>query len=295
LSLFLFPCLFFNLPIFSFPFLSLSLFYLADYRPLSRMTDSDGDGDGDGVIIENEEQLWNGESIQSSPGPCPCLSLLIMVRWPVISEVSKVVATECAAHAHEAIDNALRAWLSLASRCRRELALSEDDVAVCAQHLLHGSLFIANPEYVRTQIIYSLLQDDETAHLYPIASFLLLDGRADEMAFRKMIEESCFQRLIELINDRKEEDPGLHLLLLELIYEMSRIQQLGVRDLIQVDDGFVASLFQLIEGLSDDIHDPCLYPVIRVLVCRRTLLLPPLSRLPPLRERLAHKGTASFE
>ncbi|KAI0389344.1 hypothetical protein F5Y17DRAFT_132125 [Xylariaceae sp. FL0594] len=201
---------------------------------------TDADDEGDGWMIENEEQLW--------------------------IEVAKVVATECAAHAHQDIDNALRAWLSLASRCRRELSLSEDDVAACAQYLLHGSLFTANPEYVRTQIIYSLLQDDETAHLYPIASFLLLDGRCDAMTFRKMIEESCFQRLIELINRRKEEDPALHLLLLELMYEMSRIQQLRVQDLIQVDDGFVASLFQLIEGLSDDVHDPWLYPIIRVLL-----------------------------
>lgn len=192
------------------------------------------------AIVENEEQLWN--------------------------KVSTVVATQCAAHAHEAIDDALRAWLSLASRCRTEFALSEDDVAACSQYLLQGSLFIANPEYVRTQIIYSLLQDDETAHLYPIASFLLLDGRANEKTFRKMIEESCFHRLIELINGRKEHDPSLHRLLLELIYEMSRIERLRVQDLMHVDDGFVSYLFELTEILSDDVNDPCHYPIIRVLV-----------------------------
>ncbi|KAI0453950.1 hypothetical protein F5B21DRAFT_266252 [Xylaria acuta] len=192
------------------------------------------------VGIENEEQLWN--------------------------EVSNVVATQCAAHAYEAIDDALRIWLSLASRCRTEFALSEDDVAACSQHLLQGSLFITNAEYVRTQIIYSLLQDDETAHLYPIASFLLLDGRANETTFRKMIEESCFHRLIELINGRKEDDPPLHRLLLELIYEMSRIQKLRVQDLIYVDDGFIIYLFELTEILSDDANDPCHYPIIRVLL-----------------------------
>ncbi|KAI3319948.1 hypothetical protein HD806DRAFT_254504 [Xylariaceae sp. AK1471] len=198
------------------------------------------DSGSEDVILENEEQLWN--------------------------EVYKVVATHCDAHAHEAIDDALRTWLSLASRCRNEFALSEDDVAACSHYLLRGSLFVANPEYVRTQIIYSLLQDDETAHLYPIASFLLLDGRKSETTFRKMIEESCFHRLIELINGRKDHDPALHRLLLELIYEMSRIQQLRVQDLIHVDDGFVTYLFQLIEGLSEDAHDPYHYPIIRVLL-----------------------------
>ncbi|KAI0875315.1 hypothetical protein GGS24DRAFT_296849 [Hypoxylon argillaceum] len=197
-------------------------------------------GGGYEVAVENEEQLWN--------------------------EVSNVVATKCAANAHEAIDDALRIWLSLASRCRTEFALSEDDVAACSQHLLQGNLFLANPEYVRTQIIYSLLQDDETAHLYPIASFLLLDGRANEATFRKMIEESCFHRLIELINGRKEDDPPLHRLLLELIYEMSRIQKLRIQDLVHVDDCFVNYLFELTELLSDDVNDPCHYPIIRVLL-----------------------------
>ncbi|KAI0542418.1 hypothetical protein GGR58DRAFT_249255 [Xylaria digitata] len=192
------------------------------------------------VVIENEEQLW--------------------------IQVYDVVATQCAPHAHEAIDDALRTWLSLASRCRTDFALSEDDVAACSQHLLQGSLFIANPEYVRTQIIYSLLQDDETAHLYPIASFLLLDGRANETTFREMIEENCFHRLIELINGRKEHDPPLHRLLLELIYEMSRIQKLRTGDLIHVDDGFVNYLFELTEILSDDANDPCHYSIIRVLL-----------------------------
>lgn len=181
-------------------------------------------------------------------------------------EVSNVVATECAANAHEAIDDALRTWLSLASRCRTEFALSEDDVAVCSQHLLQGNLFITNPDYVRTQIIYSLLQDDETTHLYPIASFLLLDGRADETTFRMMIEENCFHRLIELINGRKEDDPSLHRLLLELIYEMSRIEKLRTQDLIHVDDAFINYLFELTEVLSDDVNDPCHYPIVRVLL-----------------------------
>ncbi|KAI0517715.1 hypothetical protein F5B22DRAFT_654494 [Xylaria bambusicola] len=192
------------------------------------------------ALIETEEQLWD--------------------------EVSSVVSTKCAPDAHEAIDDALRTWLSLASKCRIDFALSEDDVAACSQQLLQGSLFLANPDYVRTQIIYSLLQDDETAHLYPIASFLLLDGRANEVTFRNMIEESCFHRLIELINGRKEHDPSLHRLLLELIYEMSRIQKLRAEDLIHVDDGFVNYLFQLTEILSDDVNDPCHYPIVRVLL-----------------------------
>src|SRR5690349_18054359 len=36
--------------------------------------------------------------------------------------------------------------------------------------------------------------------------------------------------------------------------------------LVLVEDDFVRYLFQIIEGLSDDAHDPYHYPVIRVLV-----------------------------
>lgn len=140
-------------------------------------------------------------------------------------------------------------------------------MAYCSQRLLEGSLFRTNPDYVRIQIIYSLLQEDETAALYAISSFLLLDGRTHEDTLRSMVEESCFGRLIELINGRKQEDPDLHRLLLDLMYEMSRIERLRYEDLRHVDDNFVMYLFQLIEEFSDDVHDPYHYPIIRVLVC----------------------------
>ncbi len=142
-------------------------------------------------------------------------------------------------------------------------------MAYCSRRLLAGRLFRTNPDYVRTQIIYSLLQEDEPAPLYVIANFLLLDGRANEATFRSMVIENCFSRLLELINGRKKEDPGLHRVLLELMYEMSRIERLRYADLLHVDDGFVTYLFQLIEELSDDAHDPYHYPIIRVLVRRR--------------------------
>ncbi|KAL8828777.1 MAG: hypothetical protein Q9170_006458, partial [Blastenia crenularia] len=77
-----------------------------------------------------------------------------------------------------------------------------------------------------------------------------------------MKEEGVFPRLIELIYERKDDDVGLHRMLLELLYEMSRIQRLRLQDL---NDDFIRYLFQIIEGLSDDVNDPYHYPVIRVL------------------------------
>lgn len=150
---------------------------------------------------------------------------------------------------------------------------SEYDVARCSQLLLQSELFEANKEYVRIQIIYSLLQEDEPATLHFIASFLLFDGREDEATFEKMNQEGCFPRLLELVKQGKRDDAQLHRLLLELLYEMSRMQRLSAEELGQVDDDFVTYLFQMIEELSDDAKDPYHYPIIRVLVSRNVIHL----------------------
>ena len=46
-----------------------------------------------------------------------------------------------------------------------------------------------------------------------------------------MNEEGVFPRLIELIQEKKDDELGLHRMLLEVLYEMSRIQRLRLEDL----------------------------------------------------------------
>jgi hypothetical protein len=167
---------------------------------------------------------------------------------------------------HELIDDALRSWLYLVSSCRDRFLRDEDDVASCSQKLLESEVFRENKGYVRTQIIYSLLQEDEPSSLHAIANLLLLDGRSDDEVFRQMIEAGCFTRLTELIGGRRDDDRRLHRLLLELIYEMSRVERVRTEDLLHVDDALVTYLFKVIESLSDDVNDPYHYPIIRVLV-----------------------------
>lgn len=178
--------------------------------------------------------------------------------------LGEVVKSEC--DTHELIDDALRSWLHLVSSCRDRFLDYEDDLATCSQQLLDSQIFLGNEDYVRTQIIYSLLQEDEFCSLHVIANFLLLDGRSDETTFRQMIDAGCFARLLDLMKDCRDQDGRLHRLLLELMYEMSRIEHLRIEDLMHVDDAFVFHLFQLIEAYSDDALDPYHYPVIRVLV-----------------------------
>lgn len=155
---------------------------------------------------------------------------------------------------------------------RNKFCEADENVFACAQKLISSQIFVDNQDYVRTQILYSLLQEDEPSALHVITCFLLLDGQANEATFTRMVGEACFPRLLELINGRKERDPRLHRMLLELMYDMSRVERLRTEDLLQVDDGFVNYLFQIIEELSNDVHDPYHYPIIRVLV--RSSLFP---------------------
>ncbi|KAG6006095.1 hypothetical protein E4U21_007392 [Claviceps maximensis] len=181
------------------------------------------------------------------------------------TELSECLASDC--DTHEAIDDALRMWLDISAKLRFRASDLQFDFLNCAHMLLESRIFNSNKEYVRKQIIHSLLQEDEAGLLHAIASLLFLDGCANESIFPSMVEESCFPRLLELIISHQEEaDPHLQRVLLQLMYEMSRVQRLKVQDLALVDDEFVHYLFGIIEGLSDDVQDPYHYPTIRVLL-----------------------------
>jgi hypothetical protein len=210
--------------------------------------------------VESEQQFWDSE-----PSRCLANNALIVTNVAFLSALTEIISAPCTTP--ELLDNALRSWLHLVAKARDDYLDSEDDIASCSQGLLASQIYRGNSDYVRMQIIYSLLQEDDFAPLHVIANFLLLEGRTEETTFRRMIDEGCFVRLLELIKGCGGSDPRLHRLLLQLMYEMSRIEHLRPEDLMQVDDNFVMYLFKLIEALSDDASDPYHYPVIRVLVC----------------------------
>ncbi|KAI9850749.1 MAG: hypothetical protein M1838_005160 [Thelocarpon superellum] len=188
--------------------------------------------------LENEQQFW--------------------------AELDDIVSATCPSHA--LIDNALRSYLHFTSNYREEYLTSEYDMARCSDKLLQSKLFVAHEDYVRRQFIYCLLQEDSSDALHLITSFLLFDGRQSERTYEMMNLEGALPRLLELIQKRPDVDGALHRRLLELLYEMSRIQRLRLEDLRLIDEDFVSYLFQIIEELSDDVDDPYHYPVIRVLL-----------------------------
>ncbi|EME77562.1 uncharacterized protein MYCFIDRAFT_44922 [Pseudocercospora fijiensis CIRAD86] len=194
--------------------------------------------DGVQYTVENEEQFW--------------------------AELDEIVGAP--SENHEQIDNTLRSYLQYTTNFKKEYLQSEYDIARCCYKLLDAPVFKENQEYVRRQILYCLLQEDDADTLHLAAAVLLFDGRYNESTFEMMQGERAFPRLVELVRAKRHDDVGLHRLLLELLFEMSRIQRLTREDIISVDDAFILYLFQLIEELSDDAEDPYHYPIIRVLL-----------------------------
>ena len=120
--------------------------------------------------------------------------------------------------------------------------------------------------------------------LHYIAAFLLSDGRQNDVVFEMMNNEGTLPRLVDLIQSRKDDELDLHKTLLELMYEMSRIQRLRIEHLglsgscscsirlltsnstVSIDDDFIMYMFDIVESLANDVRDPYLSPIIRVLV-----------------------------
>ncbi|KAJ5972061.1 uncharacterized protein N7479_001979 [Penicillium vulpinum] len=184
------------------------------------------------------------------------------------TELQTIVSKHC--DSEDQIDDALRAYLNLTIQYKDKYLRSETDISRCSYKLFTSSIFATHADYVRRQILYGLLQDDDPNTLHFIASFILFDGRQNEFVLKMLNEEGVFARLLELIQAMRradlEGDAGLHRLLMDLVYEMSRIQRIRIEDLVLVDDDFVRCLFDIIEDLSYDVTDPYHYPVIRVLL-----------------------------
>ncbi|KAI9762738.1 MAG: hypothetical protein M1840_001147 [Geoglossum simile] len=179
-------------------------------------------------------------------------------------ELDEIVSAQC--QTQLLIDHALKSYLRFTSNYKGEYLKSEYDVARCSYRLRESTLFSANKGYVRRQIIHTFLQESATDTLHLLASFLLFDGRQSGETFEMMKNENVFSRLVELVQGRRDDDPGLYRILLDLLYEMSRVQRLPLEELVLIDDAFVMHLFGIIEELSDDASDPYHYPIIRVLL-----------------------------
>ncbi|KAI1002712.1 hypothetical protein K3495_g5493 [Podosphaera aphanis] len=175
------------------------------------------------------------------------------------AELLDILATPCPARA-------LRTYLSFCTRFADEYLPTPTDVDQCAQQLLGSALFRTEPDAVRALVVQAFLGAETVGVLRILAHLLLLDGRAHQATFELMSAQGCFVRLLRVLHPITDAMVPVQQLLLKLLYEMSRCQQLSTEDLSQVDDGFVLSLMNTVEELPSDTDDPYHYPVIQVLL-----------------------------
>ncbi|KAA8897068.1 hypothetical protein FN846DRAFT_993261 [Sphaerosporella brunnea] len=189
--------------------------------------------------LENEQQFWD--------------------------ELDEIVKRPC--DNQHAIDSALKAYLTFVANYAHQYLRSDYDWAKCAFKLLGAQLFRLHKNYVRRRMFGRLRKEQSTPRLQLVAIILLYDGRESSRVFEHMLDEGLFVRLVDLVREKKEQDPIMWRVFLDLLYEMSRIQRVRHEDLDAIDDEFVKYLFQLVEEDPEDLdNDPYHYPVIRMLL-----------------------------
>ncbi|RVX75314.1 hypothetical protein B0A52_00667 [Exophiala mesophila] len=179
--------------------------------------------------------------------------------------LDKALSQEC--HTHSDIDDVLRSYLNLIHECRDQFLQTDNDLGRCALWLQDSSLFSTHADYIRRQFVQCLLEDDEPHVILIATTFLIADARSHDRTYELLNEQGAFCRLVDLIlSPRRYGQEDIHRLLMELLYEMSRIQKIKPSDLAHISDDFIKMLFEIIEQVSDDVNDPYHYPTIRVLL-----------------------------
>lgn len=82
-------------------------------------------------------------------------------------------------------------------------------------------------------VLTSLVQEEDIDVLRIAVTFLLADAREHEQTFDLLNREAAFPRLVELVAhpQKHQESESMHRTLMEILYEMSRIQKITNDDL----------------------------------------------------------------
>ncbi|EWC45511.1 hypothetical protein DRE_05369 [Drechslerella stenobrocha 248] len=166
------------------------------------------------------------------------------------------------------VDTQLRTYLQLISQYSEEYLQSEYDIVKCGIRLLESKVFNEHQSYARRRLVGRFPKEPaDSARLHVITAALLYDGLEHSKTFELMMDQNAFERLILLIwKDAPKLNFGFHKLLLEVTYEMCRIQKLRLQDLEVLDDDFIKYLLELVEDGNGDTDDPYNYAIIKVLL-----------------------------
>lgn len=144
-------------------------------------------------------------------------------------KIEAVLAADCATH--DDIDDALRSYLGLLNNHYRDFITTDEHLGHCAYLLYASQLFTLHGSYIRQQLVYCLLQEEEICALRIAVTFLLADARENDSTFDLLNREGIFPRLVELIAHPREHEESMHRTLMELMYELARVQKITNHDM----------------------------------------------------------------
>lgn len=175
-------------------------------------------------------------------------------------------------HSPDTIERALHAYLKFASMYLDAYMISDNDLTRCGINFVKSQLFINNRSYVRRKLIWLLVNKEhnklEVENKVLIGAVLLIDGKVNNSAtFEMMQEEEASEPVITTLWHDRHKSVRLHRILLELLYEMCKIQKLNAKDLMKVKTDFIRFMFDIVE--DNDHHDntdPYNYAAMKVLL-----------------------------
>ncbi|KAK9473723.1 uncharacterized protein V1510DRAFT_402013 [Dipodascopsis tothii] len=170
-------------------------------------------------------------------------------------------------HSASLIEAAVRTFLRFVGKHMDQFLAADEDLAQCGLRFIGSPVFVKHRGQVRRRLITKMVGGECDARtLLMIGVVLLLDGRQHVDTFEMMEEESACRLMVDVLWRTRETDPRLHSIMLELVYELCRVQRLQRADLEAISTDFIEFLFQTIERNDDYERDPYSYGLIRVLL-----------------------------
>lgn len=171
-------------------------------------------------------------------------------------------------HSYPVVEAALKDYLLFATRHLSDFLVSDSDLYRAGYKLTTSPIFVNHKAFARRKLIAMLTLAEEYSDLAAVVSLILLiDSNHHPPTLEMMQEENACHALTRLLlTFQKTSALRLRRVLLELTFEMCKIQRIQPDDLAQISDRFIDSLLRTVVNADRD--DTSLYDasVMKVLL-----------------------------
>lgn len=172
-------------------------------------------------------------------------------------------------HSYPVVESALKDYLLFATKHLSDFLVSDNDLFRAGYKLTTSPIFTLHKAFTRRKLIAMLTLADEYSDLAAVVSLILLIDSDSHPATLEMMQEenACHALTRLLLTFTKTSALRLRRVLLELMFEMCKIQRISISDLENISDRFIDSLLRTVVNADRD--DTSLYDasVMKVLLC----------------------------